>query len=56
MIGNPEECPKAVDGMHCEHWWDCGPCCRCGVIGIPGHPCDCDCCDADAPCKTAQAA
>lgn len=25
---------------HCDHWFDCEPCCRCGFDG-PGNHCDC---------------
>ena len=45
---DPELCPKHSDEVHCEHWWDCGPCCACGAQ-FTG--CDCDCCEPGAPCK-----
>ena len=25
-----ERCPLSPDGVHCQRWWDCGPCCTCG--------------------------
>lgn len=25
---------------HCNHWWDCEPCCECGFDG-GGKDCDC---------------
>lgn len=31
-------CPKAEDGIHCEHWYDdAAPCCRCGDDGEHVH-------------------
>lgn len=24
-----EYCPVSEDHVHCEHWWDGTPCCRC---------------------------
>ena len=43
-----ENCTKGPDDMHCEHWYDCGPCCFCGNQETG---CTCDCCDSNAPCK-----
>jgi hypothetical protein len=33
-------CPKAPedDPGHCDHWYDAGPCCRCGDAGLPRCP------------------
>ena len=42
-------CPVREDGQHCEHWYDCEPCCACG--DETDGTCDCDCCEDDAPCK-----
>lgn len=36
-----EACPKSNDGMHCQHWYDCEPCCACGCD--EGGEDDCDC-------------
>ena len=27
---NKEYCPNSKDDLHCAHWEDCEPCCRCG--------------------------
>jgi hypothetical protein len=29
------ECPNADDGIHCEHWYDGEPCCRCSAPEMP---------------------
>jgi len=35
--------PYDKDGHgHCEHWWDCKPCCWCGRDKLSDSP-DCDC-------------
>lgn len=41
-----EYCPLMYDDTHCEHWWDGGPCCRCGAGADPHAFDDCDC-DSD---------
>lgn len=41
--GHPEWCPAAEDHTHCNHWWDCEPCCRCGN-DTPDPSCDCPRC------------
>lgn len=28
------------ENSHCDHWWDCEPCCYCGFDG-GGEDCDC---------------
>ena len=42
IVRPSEDCPNAPadDPMHCGHWYDCEPCCRCGDDTI--DPC-CDC-------------
>jgi hypothetical protein len=46
--GHPEWCPVGKPGadeehMHCSHWSDCEPCCRCGD-DTPDPNCDCPRC------------
>lgn len=45
--GHPEWCPAAdeKDPGHCEHWFDCEPCHRCGDDTRDPN-CDCERCDA----------
>lgn len=40
-VGKPPDEP----GMHCTHWEDCMPCCRCGD-NTPDPGCDCPRCTA----------
>lgn len=39
----PDEgwCEAREDRTHCNHWWECEPCCSCGHDG--GGEADCDC-------------
>lgn len=48
--GHPEWCPVGKPEadephMHCSHWEDCEPCCRCGD-DTPDPHCDCERCTA----------
>ena len=45
-----EYCPNDAQHWHCEHWYDCEPCCRCGD-NTPDPICDCDrCTEARTTC------
>jgi len=33
--GQPVTPGVADDGLHCQHWYDGGPCCRCGDLAEP---------------------
>lgn len=37
-----QTCEESPDGTHCNHWWDCGPCCRCGSEYGGEDDCDCE--------------
>ena len=37
-----EQCDKGKDGIHCECWYDCYPCCWCGNDTGGEEDCDCD--------------
>lgn len=45
--GPDEHCPSSKDDaeLHCEHWYECEPCCWCGD-DTPDPRCDCPRCSA----------